>query len=154
MVRCSGIVQRCCLVVITTAQLHSITFELRFYASSNPARGVSEICDGENLWQWPRLEIKQKTTFVGQPFCKNNLSSLLKIRWEIYISRATFQTFPQILRISQWIGMNMFLIGKMKFWAHCKFRTYRRSLGPSKSLANTLTPLSPYINNANINSHR
>ena len=37
------------VVVITTAQLHSTKSELRFCAGSNPARGVSEICDGEDL---------------------------------------------------------------------------------------------------------
>ena len=36
-------------MVITTAQLHSTKPELRFYADSNPARGVSEIGDGEDL---------------------------------------------------------------------------------------------------------
>ena len=39
------------VLVIATAQLHSIKSELRFYAGSNPARGVSEIRDGEDLWQ-------------------------------------------------------------------------------------------------------
>ena len=37
------------VVVITTAQLHSTKPELRFCAGSNPARGVSGICDGEDL---------------------------------------------------------------------------------------------------------
>ena len=37
------------VVVITTAQLHSSKPELRFCAGSNPARGVSEIHDGEDL---------------------------------------------------------------------------------------------------------
>ena len=37
------------VMVITTAQLHSTKSELRFCADSNPARGVSKICDGENL---------------------------------------------------------------------------------------------------------
>ena len=37
------------VLVITTAQLHSTKPELRFCASSNPARGVSEIRDGEDL---------------------------------------------------------------------------------------------------------
>ena len=46
------------VVVITTAQLHSTKPELRFCAGSNPARGVSEIRDGEDLWQWSRLEIR------------------------------------------------------------------------------------------------
>ena len=37
------------VVVITTVQLHSTKPELRFCTSSNPARGVSEIRDGEDL---------------------------------------------------------------------------------------------------------
>ena len=37
------------IVVITTAQLHSTKHELRFCAGSNPAHGMSEIRDGENL---------------------------------------------------------------------------------------------------------
>ena len=35
-------------MVIITAQLHSTKPELRFRAGSNPAGGVSEICDGED----------------------------------------------------------------------------------------------------------
>ena len=45
-------------MVITTAQPDSKKPELRFYAGSNPACGVSEIRDGEDLWQWSRLEIR------------------------------------------------------------------------------------------------
>ena len=37
------------VVIITTAQLHSTKPELRFCAGSNPARGMSEIHDGEDL---------------------------------------------------------------------------------------------------------
>ena len=37
------------VVVITTAQFHSAKPELRFCAGLNPSRGVSEICDGEDL---------------------------------------------------------------------------------------------------------
>ena len=46
------------VVVIITAQLHSTKPELRFCAGSKPARGVSEIRNGEDLWQGPRLEIR------------------------------------------------------------------------------------------------
>ena len=46
------------VAVITTAQLYSTKPELRLCAGSNPDRDASEICDGEDLWQWPRLEIK------------------------------------------------------------------------------------------------
>ena len=37
------------VVVITNAQLHSTKPELRFCTGSNPAHGVSEIRDGEDL---------------------------------------------------------------------------------------------------------
>ena len=37
------------VVVITTVQLHSTKPELRFCTGSNPACGLSEICDGEDL---------------------------------------------------------------------------------------------------------
>ena len=37
------------VVVITTAQLRLTKTEFRFYAGSNPARGVSKIYDGEDL---------------------------------------------------------------------------------------------------------
>ena len=52
-------------VVITTAQLHSSKPELRFSTGSNPARGVSEIRDGEDLWQWSRLEISLRLSSVN-----------------------------------------------------------------------------------------
>ena len=37
------------VVVITTAQLYSTKPELRFCAGSSPARGMSEIRNGEDL---------------------------------------------------------------------------------------------------------
>ena len=37
------------VVVITTAELHSTKPELRFCAGSNPACGMSEIHDGQDL---------------------------------------------------------------------------------------------------------
>ena len=37
------------LVAITTAQLHSTNPELRFFTGSSPARGVSEIRNGDDL---------------------------------------------------------------------------------------------------------
>ena len=46
------------VVVITNAQLHSTKPELRFCAGSKPACCVSEIRNGEDLWQWSRLEIR------------------------------------------------------------------------------------------------
>ena len=46
------------VVVITTAKLDSSKPELEFCAGSNPARGMSEIRDGDDLWQWSCLEIR------------------------------------------------------------------------------------------------
>ena len=46
------------VVVIITAQLHSTKPQLRFCAGPNPACGIPEIHDGEDLWQWSRLEIR------------------------------------------------------------------------------------------------
>ena len=48
------------VVVITNAWLHSTKPELRFCAGSNPVCSVSEIRDGEDLWQWSRLGNKTK----------------------------------------------------------------------------------------------
>ena len=48
----------CGVVAITTAQLHSTKPELSFCTGSNPACGMSEIGDGEDLWQCSWLEIK------------------------------------------------------------------------------------------------
>ena len=50
---------KCSVVVITTAQLHSTKPELRFCKGSNLACGMSKICNGGDLWQWSRLEIRQ-----------------------------------------------------------------------------------------------
>ena len=47
----------CCGVVVT-AQLHSTKPELRFWTGSNPACSVLEIRNGDDLWQWSRLEIR------------------------------------------------------------------------------------------------
>ena len=47
------------VVVITTAQLHSTKSEIRLCACSDSARSVSDICYGEDLWQWSRLKIKR-----------------------------------------------------------------------------------------------
>ena len=53
------------VVVITTAQLNLTKPELRFCAGSNPARGLSEIRDGED--QWSRLEIRLNA------FCRSTI---------------------------------------------------------------------------------
>ena len=45
-------------------------------------------------------------------------------------------------------------LGKIKFLTYWKFWTHHRIFDLWKSLANTLTPLSTNVNNANINSNR
>ena len=46
------------VMVITIAQIHSAKLRIRFCAGYNPARGMSEICIGKNLWPLSRLEIR------------------------------------------------------------------------------------------------
>ena len=46
--------------VVTNAKHHSSKPELMFCARSNPARDVSEICDGEDPIEWSWLEIRLK----------------------------------------------------------------------------------------------
>ena len=65
------------VAVLATAQLHSTKAELRFCASSNPACSVSEIRDGEDLWQWSRLEIRlnafRRSTIPQKQFINSSL---------------------------------------------------------------------------------
>ena len=56
-------------MIITIAQLHSTKPELRFCAGSDPAHGVSDIDDGEDLWQLFWLEIRLNP-FISQPYHK------------------------------------------------------------------------------------
>ena len=60
------------VVVITTAQLHSTKPDLRLCADSSPARGVSEIRDGEDLCQWSRLEIKLNVNHTTKAICHHH----------------------------------------------------------------------------------
>ena len=74
-----------------TAQLHSTKPELRFCAGSNPARGMSEIHDGEDLWQWSRLEIRlnafRRSTIPQKQFI------IIMINWCQLALFGTRQTF-------------------------------------------------------------
>ena len=49
------------VVAVITTNTNFTKPELRFWTGSNPARGVSEVCDGSNLWQWSRLETTART---------------------------------------------------------------------------------------------
>ena len=63
-------------VVITTSQFHSTKPELRFCAGSNPARGLSDIRNSKDIWEWSRLEIR-RNTFCRSTISQNNLLSSL-----------------------------------------------------------------------------
>ena len=54
-------------MAITTAQLHSTKPEHRFCTGSNPACGVLEIHDSQDLWQWSWLEIRPNA------FCRSTI---------------------------------------------------------------------------------
>ena len=61
--------------------------ELRFCAGSSLSCGVFEIGDGENIWQWSRLEIRP---FVGQPYAKTTQIYLIKMEYKIHQNVMTF----------------------------------------------------------------
>ena len=48
----------CVVLVNTIKQLHSTKPEFDFCTVSNPARGLSQIYNDQNPWQWFRLEIR------------------------------------------------------------------------------------------------
>ena len=60
--------------IITAARLRSTKPGLRFSTGSNPACGVSAIRDGEDIWQWSRLEIRLNA-FRRSTIPPNNSSS-------------------------------------------------------------------------------
>ena len=60
--------------VIAAAKLHSAKSELRFCTGSNPVRGVLEIHVGEDLRQWPRLDMRLNS-FHWSTIPQNNSSS-------------------------------------------------------------------------------
>ena len=85
------------VVIITSAQLQWTKPELLFSACSNPACGMSEICDGEDLWQLSRLEIKLHA------FCRSSIAQKQFIIIIISIIIITFYGFarePRNLRKS------------------------------------------------------
>ena len=104
------------VVFIIIAQLHSKEFELRFCAVSNPARGVSEICDGENFWQWFRLEIRRKRLWSINhssktiQFIIKSLSS-----FSLRPSSRGIASYPYILRK---LPLSEFSLGPALYWAN------------------------------------
>ena len=74
------------VTVITTAQLHSTKPELRFCAGSNPACSVSEIRDGEDLWQWSRLEIRLNAFRRSTIIIYTNVEFLLVLLFYQWVS--------------------------------------------------------------------
>ena len=93
------------LVVIITTQLHLIKPELRFCGGSTRVCSVSEIRNGEDLWHWSRLEIRQnvvlRSTIPQKQFIKVCFTS--KVLYEGSISR---QNFIKMLLIYKKTGLN------------------------------------------------
>ena len=89
------------VVVITTAQLYSSKPELKFCPVSNLACGVLEIHDGEDLWQWSRLEIRLndfRQSVIPQkhslPLPSSWSSSSSSSQWLIHKQLWQFIVFP------------------------------------------------------------
>ena len=78
---------------------HSTKPELRFCTGSDPAHGVSVIRDGEDLWQWSRLEIRLNTFRRSTIPQKNSSlsSSYITFRPKVEITSDKMQTdkWPQ-----------------------------------------------------------
>ena len=89
------------VVVITTAQLHSTKAELRFCAGSNLVPGVSEIRDGENLWQRSWLEIRLNafhwlTTLPKQFIIHHHIEEIHSLENSLAKSTMTFSTWKKV----------------------------------------------------------
>ena len=70
------------VLVIISPQIHSTKPELRFCTDLNPSCGVSEIRDGEDLWQFSRLEIRlnvfRRSTIPQKQFNSSYLFTILE----------------------------------------------------------------------------
>ena len=87
--------------------------ELSFCAGSNPSHGVLKVNDDESDWQSSLLGIRLMP-IVGQPFCKNNLTTSA-----IHIS---FNSIIVVLHMFPW--SNYFSC----FYHSCLMFTYKLSL--------------------------
>ena len=98
-----------------TTQHHSTKPELRFCAGSNPARGMSEICDGEDLWQWSRLEIRL-SAFCG--------SSILQKQFIIIWLRPCIHDFFSMVILAGLCYLTIRIMGSCSrfSWAQLKMR--------------------------------
>ena len=91
------------MVVITTAQFHQPSLNSGSAQVQNPARGLSEIRDGEDLWQWIRLNIRLNTFFRSN-IPQKQLSSSSWTKWTVsYYLKLTGKnkktTFTKYLQI-------------------------------------------------------
>ena len=78
--------------MVITTQLSSPKFELRFCAGSHPARVVSEIRKGEDLWQWSQLEIRLDA-FRRLPVNIHLNEDVLKTSWRRFTSSSSEGVF-------------------------------------------------------------
>ena len=107
------------VVVITTARLHSTKPEIRFCTGSNPAHGVLEIRDGEDLWQWSQLEIRLKDF---------RWSTIPQKQFIIIIITTPFTSFPYWLKLQAELKIkNEALVSKYPYDVKCFiFQKYRQ----------------------------
>ena len=95
-------------MVITTAQFHSTEPKLRFCAGSNPACGVSEIRDGEDLWQWSRLEIRLNTFRRSTIPQKQFIVIIMKVYFVLYLQRMRILiSTPYFNKKNSWIKCHL-----------------------------------------------
>ena len=115
-------------MIIATAQLHSSKPELRFCTGSNPARGVLEIRDDEDLWQWSRLEIRLRLSPVNHTtktiHHKLRISVILSSQWNMSLVRIFWVIWRKLMHTREvpdfW--------GLHKIWIACFLYYLEKSL--------------------------
>ena len=90
----------------TTAQRHSIKPDFRFCADLFPARCVSEIRDGEDIWRWSCLEIRLKAFHWSITSSSSSSSSSSFSSSSIYQKTPTNSSW-RVSDINFWPNRNM-----------------------------------------------
>ena len=93
---------------ISHLKVHSVNLELRFCKNSNPACGVSEIYDSENLGQWSWLKIRINALLMASSKQRVNIINSFLIEAKQYNSK-TKQCKQYIQRVWNIVKRKMIL---------------------------------------------
>ena len=78
-------------MVITAIYFHLIKLKHMSRAGSNPARGVSEVCNGENFQQWSQseisLNISRRSTILKKQFIFSGIKYPFLLSYQFQVSK-------------------------------------------------------------------